>query len=200
MSIVEISCPKCSSQTFDRDKKIDAYYCKHCGASFRLIDPTKNEVVSDSRRHNCPECGRPVTADKSYQCKSCGEVDLCSKCTEEYDHKMFCRKCTKKEQIDCTRCGKIFAIKCNVCNTRRCKDCADIFDMTKNEYSPSRNQHVDVYYSIRCPKCGYLCSNCVSKTLGWTGIKYICNKCGHKVELGKPHTKKHISINLANGK
>lgn len=197
MAVVEIRCPRCGSPSNLKNQKTHEYYCDHCKATFVFMDTTKREIVRDTKRHNCPICGRPVGADEAYVCTECGKEDLCEKCVDEdcYD-KMVCVECIKENEDDCMICGRYGLYSCAVCGHRTCAKDGEKFDVKGDWRSKPEHTWYYHYFSLRCPKCRRMvCRGCFAEKGGFLSSKeYYCKKCGSRLERSIPLAEYHREI------
>ncbi len=170
MAVVEISCPRCGSVSHLKNEKTNEYRCDNCSTTFVLVDTMKKEVVRDTKRHNCPTCGRPVSRTEAYVCTECGTEDLCKNCLVEINNKIVCMECAKKEGKACYICGKKAWWHCGVCGHTACRNHADRFNLKGN---------------YLCPNCGAVCKNCYVEKVDFLGKTFYCKKCGTKLTRGK---------------
>lgn len=198
MAIVEVSCPRCGSLCHTRGELKNEYHCDHCGATFRLIDTTKKEIIHDTRPHNCPICGRPVKAEEGYVCTECGKEFLCDNCVDEITdsethlEKSVCKLCLKKKGLSCEWCSNPYAFRCTVCGKQYCEEHAD-FDMHIRVKKGKWGMH----FSLWCDNCkGNVCRRCyVEKTSVFGGKAYYCKKCGTKLKVDQPLTERSRQFN-----
>jgi len=183
MSIVEIRCPQCGSSSSLKDEERHVYRCDHCGTEFVFVDPTKQEVIYDTRPHNCPICGRPVRSNEGYSCTRCGKQYLCSNCIKETVTdgvgKIICIECDrallKEAKTDCLTCGAYAPYRCPLCGSRSCEKDSLNFEIREKDGSQ---------FSLYCPNCkNYICNKCYTTKLSHLGGKaYYCGKCGGKLQ------------------
>lgn len=182
MSIIEIRCPNCSSNSCHKTGKTNEYECNHCGNTFRFLDTTKTEVVRYTRGHNCPICGRPTKIDEGYLCTECGNENLCENCVDAEGEKFLCKECIRNQGLDCQSCGKFADVFC-VCGKRKCSQHAYDFEIYGNYEG-------ETHFSLSCESCQrIICADCFIEQISlFRGKSYYCKKCGSKLKQMYPVT------------
>ena len=180
MSVVPIRCPTCGSAAASTAKP-DEYVCKHCSTRFQITQPSAM-LISDTKTHNCPSCGRPVSALQSFRCTECGRLDFCQRCVtaipiQRGAERFVCRTCIMKKGLACSDCGDYGATVCFFCSRRACqKHVANLFGLYVSED--------DETYYASCPTCrGTICNSCVQIKKRFFSTKVQCKKCGTELSL-----------------
>ena len=179
LSVVAIRCPTCGSAATSTANP-DEYVCSHCRTRFQIMRPSAT-VISDTKAHHCPICGRPVAALGSFRCTDCGRSDFCDHCVTaiplQGTERFVCRTCITRKGWACSECGEYAATVCIICSSRACP------------------QHVDRYFGFlvgedrqmhyaSCPTCkGQLCANCSEIRRGFFSTKVLCKRCGGELSL-----------------
>lgn len=174
MSVIPLHCLNCggkASSTANRDE----YICQNCGKMFQIVRPADGTVMTDTRAHHCPICGRPVEVTQSYKCTECGKVDFCEVCVtsitgrETGVQRFVCKSCMVQRGWACSTCGNMTVATCIRCKRRACRQhMATAFAIQR--YSEAR------YFT--CPVCrGVLCNSCVEVKVGILSAKYYCKRC-----------------------
>jgi DNA-directed RNA polymerase subunit RPC12/RpoP len=179
MSVVAIRCPTCGSAAASTANP-DEYVCRHCNTRFQITHPTAT-VISDTRAHHCPICGRPVSALESFRCTECGRADFCQRCVTAMPlrgtERFVCRTCLTKKGMACSDCGDYAPTVCSVCSRRACQKHVDSY------FALYVGKECQVHYAI-CPSCkGIVCNNCTQLKRGVFSTKVRCGKCGTEVSL-----------------
>lgn len=120
MSFTSIRCPNCAG-TESVPIGESKYQCRYCDNTFDYVAPnapkvTKHITVQEIQSHNCPNCGRGITAGTSNRCMECGISDFCSNCiiiTPE--QKFVCKNCLLAASRNCSKCGKYAVYRCPSC-------------------------------------------------------------------------------------
>jgi DNA-directed RNA polymerase subunit RPC12/RpoP len=151
------------------------YQCSNCRAKFHFVQPHDGTVVTDTRAHHCPLCGRPVQTTVSYMCTECKKPDFCDSCVTAVPFmgtkRFVCRECTKQHGWACSRCGKFAPVTCIVCGRRGCSDHTNEF------FAHSQGR---LLVAMNCPSCaGLVCTNCAER--GGLLSRSSCKKCHTKL-------------------
>jgi hypothetical protein len=175
LAVVPIRCPTCGSAAASTAKP-NEYQCSHCLARFQFVHPGDGTVVTDTRAHHCPMCGRPVQTTESYMCTECKRLDFCDSCVTAVPsmgtQRFVCRECTKQQGWACSSCGKFARLTCIVCHRRGCQDhYMELF---------GHPQGKGLLFLMNCPSCsGLICVNCTERK----GLlsRPSCKKCHTKL-------------------
>lgn len=172
MAALELHCPRCNSPEIEKGEG-DKYRCDHCKSEFILIDLSSKKITHETKRHYCPNCGRPVKAEDAHRCVLCGKEDLCVECIELASNKVLCSDCLKKEV------SKSF--RCVVCGQQTTNDSNGDIDFW-NTFENERGEFVPV-----CLKCkGEVCNNCVIEEGDSTdNYSLRCKKCGSELSFNE---------------
>lgn len=179
LSVVAIRCPTCGSPAASTTNP-DEYVCSHCRTRFQITHLSAT-LISDTKPHHCPICGRPVSALKSFRCTECGKLDFCDRCVTAVPlmgtERFVCRRCITARGWACSECGEYAPSVCVACSRRACQ------------------QHVDTYFAFyvgeerqvhyaSCLTCkGQLCSSCAEVKRGLFSTKVYCVKCRSESSL-----------------
>jgi DNA-directed RNA polymerase subunit RPC12/RpoP len=182
MSVVAIRCPTCGSVA-NSTTTANEYQCSHSQSRFQIIRPADGVVISDSRAHHCPICGRAVQTTQSFKCTECGRVDFCKSCVTSIPilgaERFVCRACMAIKGWACSSCGGYATLVCINCRRRACGEHTVGFFAL---------QHVKGAETIRveyftCTSCkGQLCNSCIEKKSGIFSTKYLCRRCNTELE------------------
>jgi DNA-directed RNA polymerase subunit RPC12/RpoP len=178
MSVLAIRCPTCGSAAASTMTP-NEYECSHCRSKFQIVRPADATVITDSKIHHCPICGRALQPLQSFKCTECGREDFCEDCGTSiptYGTKRFvCRACVAQKGWACQACGSYAMMVCVSCGRRSCNEhIVTIFGFVKKG-------DVKVRY-FNCQTClGQLCSACIQEKSGILSTKYLCRKCGNEV-------------------
>jgi len=189
MSILAIRCPRCGGSA-EPTGKSNEYKCVHCGTEAQFVRPGDGTVVSDSRTHHCPLCGKAVKLLQSFRCTECGTVDFCQTCMCPVANfgvvRYVCRACVAEKGWACPACGGFGASVCVNCGRRACSAHSDgIFGVIHER----RDETIVQFYS--CPNCGQLCTECIQEKRGLFSRKYYCPKCGVQIH---PETERDLQV------
>jgi DNA-directed RNA polymerase subunit RPC12/RpoP len=157
MAVLAIKCPTCGSAAASTTNP-NEYECSHCRSKFQIIRPSDATVVTDSRTHHCPICGRTIQTYNSFRCTECGKEDFCDNCGTTVPsfgtHRFVCRACVHQKGWACRSCGDYGFAVCISCKRRACSQrLTQMFGLTH-----TRNGKSTVQY-FNCQTCGgALCS------------------------------------------
>ena len=179
MSVVAITCPTCGSPATST-VNANEYVCTHCHTRFQITHPSAT-LISDTRAHHCPICGRPVQATQSYRCTECGRVDVCDRCVtavRSRDSERFaCRTCIAAKGWSCSECGNFAETVCVVCKRRACQT------HLERHFGLRVGNDVRIFHAL-CLTCnGRLCNSCAEVKRGYFSSKVYCRKCRNEVTL-----------------
>lgn len=170
LAVVAIRCPNCGSPAASTTEP-NEYQCSNCRGKFHFVYPSDGTVVTDTRAHHCPLCGRPVQTTASFMCTECKRLDFCDGCVTAVPsmgtQRFVCRECTKQHGWACSRCGKFAPLTCIVCHRRGCKD----HYMELFAHPQRKDKSV-----LNCPSCsGLICVGCAERR----GLlsRPFCKKC-----------------------
>ena len=169
MSVVQINCPRCGAPATQKGEDPNEYICKHCNSIFVFHDMTKQTVTTDTAIHNCPYCGKQVTAGTGYKCVSCNENFFCGNCVSNGHGKYYCFSCIEKLGTKCNYCGHYRYYACVNCGKQSCKKHVEKLNFVVEAKTPT-----DLEF-LWCPKCkGHVCLDC-AKTRFFGGRE--CPRC-----------------------
>ena len=178
MSVLAIRCPTCGSVAASTMTP-NEYECSHCRSKFQIVRPADATVITDSKIHHCPICGRALQPLQSFKCTECGREDFCEDCGTSiptFGTKRFvCRACVNQKGWACQVCGSYAMMACVNCGRRACDSHITLV------FGLRRKVATDIRY-FNCPTCrGQLCPACVEEKSGFFSTKYLCKKCGAEV-------------------
>lgn len=182
MSVLAIRCPTCGSAAVGTTTP-NEYECSHCQSRFTIVRPADATVVSDTRTHHCPICGRAIQTAQSFRCTECGRVDFCNNCVASVPslgtQRFVCRACMTQKGWACSACGAYATAFCITCKKRACgQHVAQQFGTQHYQAGQTQVQ----YYT--CPACnGLLCLTCVNEKKGVFSTKYYCKRCGTQANV-----------------
>jgi DNA-directed RNA polymerase subunit RPC12/RpoP len=180
LSVVAIRCPTCGSAAASTANPGE-YVCGHCNTRFQIVHPSAT-LISDSKAHHCPICGRPVNALGSYKCTECGTMDFCSRCVTavplKKTERFVCKNCITKKGWGCSECGDYAQTTCVVCSRKTCQQHSDKY------FGLEIGRERKVYYT-NCPTCrGPTCVSCTEIKEGlFSPRRYYCKRCRSEVTL-----------------
>ena len=179
MAIVLIRCKQCGGPAAPTGK-LGEYNCEHCGTFSELVRPIDGTVISDSKTHHCPMCGRAVKLQRSFKCTECGSVDFCQNCVSSLPNfgveRFVCRACISEKGWVCQICGSFGIFDCANCGSRSCQQHID--DLFGIQHERRDGNTVEFY---NCANCGRLCIDCLQVKRGLFSTKYLCPKCGTQI-------------------
>jgi hypothetical protein len=172
LSVIAIRCPTCGSAAASTSNP-NEYVCTHCESRFQIVRPADATVLTDTRAHHCPLCGRAVQALQSFRCTECGTADFCSNCVVSVPslgtRRFVCRTCMNRKGWACSTCGGLATTTCISCRRRACE---------QHNLASFGVSEGAIAGFLTCPTCrGQLCKNCVEIRSSFFSTKYYCKKC-----------------------
>ena len=123
LSAIAVRCPTCGSSDVSTAGP-DEYTCGHCNTRFQIARPSAT-LVRDTKVHNCPICGRPVSTSGSFMCTECRRLDLCDRCVTSVPmhggERYVCKTCVTTKGWGCGECGDYAPNVCYNCKRRACR-------------------------------------------------------------------------------